>query len=528
MLKVIIADDEERICKLIQLLGPWQDLGLNPCAIASNGIEALELIEQYKPDILVTDIRMPGCDGLTLIARAKLLQPNLEIIVISGYAHFEYARTSIQYGVSDYLLKPINRQQLADALEKCANRCRDRRSADLEREQLIKSKGNLTRLRSNLVRDLMDHQLTHVTAEKLDQIYHYYVEAQEVIQVAMIKFCSSGTKQSAKTLELLQQRTQEIFRREMGSYCHDLFLDFRDEDGYGIMSFPVQQKQQLRKSIRTFQRELESERELFGAVQICISLGTPESVENLNTSFENARIMMLERLIEGSGRILETIPEASELPSQAILDRYSRSILQAVEVLNPDAAWNALEQMKAGVMGVSNVRGREIMNLVHTAAGIFTAALVVDNRDSLLQDFYNQCSRCCSAAQVFEALSHLQGSLMKKVIEEKQFEESRPIRMAKQYIQEHYADAITLDEVADSIGFSGSYFSTFFKKETGSGFNQYLTGVRIEKTKDLLRNSDNPVTEICRMVGYSDLKHFNRIFHREIGMTPGEYRKVYK
>ncbi len=528
MLKVVIADDEERICKLIQILAPWQALGLDACATASNGIQALELIEELKPDILLTDIRMPGCDGLTLIAQAKAIQPDLEIIVISGYAHFEYAQTSIQYGVSDYLLKPINKQLLTAALEKCANRCRSRQNFNLEREQLMKSKGDLFRLRANLIRDLMDQQITTVTGEKLDQIYHFHVKPEDAMQTVMLKICSPGVGQSPQTLSLIAERISEIFHRELGEICHDLLLDFRGETGYGVMSFAFAQRQQLRRAIRICQRSLESERELFGAVQICIALGTVELVDQLYRSFQNARLAMQERLIEGSGKILENIPAPSELPSQAILDRYSRNIMLAVDVLSMDAASSALEQMKSSAMAVENVRGRELINLVQTAAGIFTAALLGDNRDALLQEFYSQCGQCCCASQLFYALDNLQKRLMEQVIEQRQSEESRPIRMAKQYIQDHYADAITLDEVADSIGFSGSYFSTFFKKETGSGFNQYLISVRMEQTKNLLRNSDKPIAEICGLVGYQDLKHFSRVFHRETGMTPGEYRKIYK
>ncbi|MEG2187728.1 MAG: response regulator, partial [Clostridia bacterium] len=92
MLKVIIADDEERVCRMLQILPDWTALEMEVAATAANGIEALQAIERDPPDILITDIRMPGCDGLELIARAKQLAPEIEIIIISGYAHFEYAQ----------------------------------------------------------------------------------------------------------------------------------------------------------------------------------------------------------------------------------------------------------------------------------------------------------------------------------------------------------------------------------------------------------------------------------------------------
>ena len=139
MLKVVIADDEARVCSLIQMLIDWDELDMTLCGTAGNGIEALELVKTQHPDILITDIRMPGCHGLELIERAKQVSPHLEIVIISGYAHFEYAQSAIRHGVGDYLLKPINKQELMSTLRKLAQRCRTRASLGSEVEQLRRS-----------------------------------------------------------------------------------------------------------------------------------------------------------------------------------------------------------------------------------------------------------------------------------------------------------------------------------------------------------------------------------------------------
>ena len=110
MIRVIIADDEKLICRLVQALADWDSLGMEVAGTAENGLEALQLVEALEPDILITDIRMPGCDGLELIRRAKELRPQLEVVIISGYAHFEYAQSAIQFGVGNYLLKPIKKE----------------------------------------------------------------------------------------------------------------------------------------------------------------------------------------------------------------------------------------------------------------------------------------------------------------------------------------------------------------------------------------------------------------------------------
>lgn len=118
MIKVIVADDEEKVCSLICKLADWKAFDMEVVSTAYNGIEALERIKTLEPDVVITNIRMPGYDGIELIARAKEINEHIEFIIISGHRHFEYAQSAIKYGVSDYLLKPINKVELSDTLEK--------------------------------------------------------------------------------------------------------------------------------------------------------------------------------------------------------------------------------------------------------------------------------------------------------------------------------------------------------------------------------------------------------------------------
>ena len=122
MIKVVVADDEVKVCQLICNLVDWSTFDMEIVAVAHNGEEALEMVRQHEPDLLVTDIRMPGCDGLEMIARAKQLREDLDFVIISGYRHFEYAQSAIKYGVSDYLLKPIQKEELCSTLEKMRRR----------------------------------------------------------------------------------------------------------------------------------------------------------------------------------------------------------------------------------------------------------------------------------------------------------------------------------------------------------------------------------------------------------------------
>ena len=112
MLKVLIADDEKKICRLIQMLVNWDELDMQLVGVANNGIDALRMVNEEKPDILITDICMPGCDGIEIIRQAREQKISMEVLIISGYADFAYAQSAIHYGVSEYLLKPIKQDEL--------------------------------------------------------------------------------------------------------------------------------------------------------------------------------------------------------------------------------------------------------------------------------------------------------------------------------------------------------------------------------------------------------------------------------
>ena len=186
MIRVIVADDEYKVCQLICQLIHWDALGMQLVGTASNGIEALQMIEAEKPDLVLTDIRMPGYDGMELLKRARLLNPNMEFIIISGYSHFEYAQTAIRYGVSDYILKPVNEEALNATLQKVRQRYLEHQAeAEENREQKKQQVLDQARLRDTLWMDLEQGQIP-AELEALNEKYRYHF-AEGVFRVFLIQ-----------------------------------------------------------------------------------------------------------------------------------------------------------------------------------------------------------------------------------------------------------------------------------------------------------------------------------------------------
>ncbi len=180
MLRVLIADDESKVCQLIEKLVDWDALGMEVVAVAENGIEALEKIKEFHPDIVITDIRMPGYDGLDLIRLGKEEAPKAEFVIISGYRHFEYAQMAIRYGVNAYLLKPIKKDELTETLKRLSTRFRAQtEQLSQEEKTRLAIRSDEKNLRQAFLQDLVGRRNKETLSQPLLEInreFHYRFE----------------------------------------------------------------------------------------------------------------------------------------------------------------------------------------------------------------------------------------------------------------------------------------------------------------------------------------------------------------
>ena len=180
-MKIIIADDEDKICQLIYKLVDWEALDMQVVAIVHNGIEALEVIEKNRTDVVITDIRMPGYDGLEMISRAKDIYENIDFIIISGYRHFEYAQNAIRYGVRGYLLKPIKKTELIETLKRIREAYLERtEKLSKEEKNRITVKNSVDKLRAAFFTEVLlkkEKRIGDICLDRINEEYHYKFEA---------------------------------------------------------------------------------------------------------------------------------------------------------------------------------------------------------------------------------------------------------------------------------------------------------------------------------------------------------------
>ncbi|WP_317855732.1 response regulator transcription factor [Chakrabartyella piscis] len=526
MLKVIIADDEERICRLIKALVDWESMGMEVVGVAANGLEAIELVKVWNPDILITDIRMPGCDGLQMIERVRETNTDVEFIIISGFAHFPYAQAAIKFGIGDYLLKPINKVELNQTLQKLCERIRHRKVLEIDHQQMMEhSQMAKKQMKKNLISDLLDKHELDWTAELLQTSYHFPME-KGVYQTFCMKMDYDLHVGGVSEDRIIHEKIRDIVMGNLRGICLDIVLDVREYCGYGVLLYDGKKQEDVRRVLRDCLNQLVMQKSVLGPIEFSLALGEVlKTPEKLPIALQETRLLVEERFITGTERLMESMPKEMGLQDKNLLEKYVRMIPHAIEIYSKEESVDAVAYLRKEMP--KNVRGYEVLDLVISAGTVFLMQLNLKEQKEILEQFKEDCNQCNSVDKLFDTLEKLQGTIIEGLQKERENDALRPIRMAKQYIQNHYKEQITLEEVSDVVGLSTTYFSALFKKEIGEGFAKYLINIRMEEAKRLLRETNHSVFEICEAVGYHDLKHFTRTFEKAAGLKPSAYRKLY-
>lgn len=528
MIKVVIADDEQHICRLIQALIDWDALGMELAGVAGNGIEALALIKREHPDILITDIRMPGCSGLELIEKARDTCKDLQIVVISGYANFEYAQSALRFGVRDYLLKPINKDELCDTLRKLKKKIEEEKNAAALYESSRESRQkDVHKLRQLLVERLLDEQAPAPDETTLREQYYFEVKPGCFLGFAL-RVDAMQEENSEEMMEVYTDKMDRIFACGLGRYCSAYSFYRHHFSIYGILNFSKDHVDEVKAVLRDCLNQMNAQKNLFGSVIFTLGVGSVETKpQQLAISLQHARYAVRERLLSGTGQMIEYEEKHPVLYEKKLLDHYSRELSHVLEVLSVDELNEANDRLYHSVMDTRNLQGEELYDLVIEAGNMFIVKLNLQNKAELLKQFTMQSDRCANVGELFENLQNFEELLLKERIRDHEDDAARPVRMAKQYIQKHFAEPISQEEVSEMVGLSPAYFSVLFKKETQVGFAKYLMNVRMEQAKILLRETNLPVSEICRKVGYNDQKYFTQAFEKIAGVKPAVFRKLY-
>lgn len=523
MYSVFLVDDEPIVLDGIRSKIDWENSGFTFAGEASDGEIALSMLSEIKPDILITDIKMPFMDGLELATAIKKIQPWIKIIILSGHDEFDYAKKAISIGIEDYLLKPFTLDEVLKTLNKV------KEHIDKERNQIsninkmkeeLKSRDKLLQneFLTNLVKGNIAPEEIRIKCQelKINLISRYY-------KILISNICSKV--QNEQNLE------QAISRLNSYSSSWEQAVCFFNTSNQLITIQKGNSQTELEENVFRIAETIEHIVLQNSDCTVITVIGkTVEHTSSIESSFSNAKTILDSLSLQNQNRIIS-------------VDDFNTENNELLEFKENDPLVDRLKYASKNDISVIVNESMELINNNKSQFSVFASYLLLDlifEVSKLIESLGGNIKEIKP-----EILQH---SFVEKSVENQEnfktvleevlnfaleYRDSKitgkygdVILKAKKYIDEHYKDPnTTLTTVAQEVCLSPNHFSTIFSQECKTTFIEYLTNVRIENAKKLIKSTELKGYDIAYECGFSDPHYFSYIFKKITGLSPREYKK---
>lgn len=537
LLKVVIADDEEKVCKLIKHLIEWESMGMELAAIVNDGKKAFEAIVEHQPDIVITDIRMPTYDGIELIRKTKELYPNVYFIIISGYSQFEYAQQAIKYGVENYLLKPLKKRELQETLNKIIEKKNSINMGLSEREEL-REKLHSSEEKNNrkFISEILSSSNPMLLQKSLEEInleYSCHFKEGNYAVIDCRPFVKN-TQMDSESYALLLSKIQTILEQKLACECKEMISAIYDNEIICLLNVGDTSLKSIKKRLNMLRIDIGNLKAIFEEFNMVIGLSNiSDSISYFLQGMFEAKTAMLNRVLFPRQYMIEYAEcKKATMKLEDIFNVSDRKdIISFIELMDINGVLGDINRIVTMIDSEKdNLDGELIFKIYDEliATLLFAAKNHMINYVLPAQAFFeDKYKMFLTYQEVFGWLSIHVKEQMEKYLESKKELNSIPIRQAKQYIHDNFNRTISLESVSNVVGFNPAYFSSLFKKETGKNFTEYLLEVRVLNAKQYLTQTNMEIADISAEIGYSDVKYFSKIFKKLTGVNPSEYRKLY-
>ena len=536
MLKVLIADDEELIRRMIEKMIDWKSMDLSLVGSADNGLQVLSLIKEKHPDIVITDIRMPGIDGLEMIAQACAMAEKdgepLDFVIISGYRNFEYAHQALTMGVRHYLLKPIDRAELSEALEQILRERKKSTKAQISEEIFTaQEKNNRKNARQRYLNSILEKTGIGVVSSDLPETGLDFSGS-----CCRALFAKIDWTEEREVAPGLLEILRTVIEKEVESWGCEAVSTHVRSGIISVMNYQPGSTGPRSGDIETLYTKCRKETDKFSGYTITFGMGTEkQNIGNVRFSIEEAVYAVKCRIRKGLGRVIffEELHYRKQDIRRLVTAGSLAGIKKAIESLDANAVNGDLQFFSEQIRSQESYSPVQLYELIEQFTSVILEVWRENNiEESVLKDFSlaaeTLMDRCTTEGRLLQRFEDNIELFFRRVLQLNRQKGQAPVREAKQYLSDHFRENLSLEEVAAHVGMSTAYFSTLFKKELGIGFSEYLIQLRCDEAKRLMRTSRDSLTVISEAVGYQDAKYFSRIFRRTVGLKPSEYRKLYQ
>ncbi len=508
MLKVMIVDDERIIRYGIISMVHWEELGLKLVAEAAEGSEGYELFLQKRPDIVITDLKMPGLSGLEMVRKIKEVDENTKFIILSGYEDFSYAKEAIHLGVSEYLLKsdlmPEDIEQILCNIIKEIRECGKKSNSDVNEGEVD-------------ISGLLEGwcQGSCVIPEALPK------EMESELSGGFCCLCIGIRKIDGEDSNagLLHDEIKQRMQRYMPDY-HAYMFRWGSQTGAMIVC-KAEEETMLNAALENYILEMER----LGYI-ITIGRSPHEArLEKAYEMFQKAFISYEERAFYGYGKVIKVTRKTVDNSKY----KYQYPVSKVEKLVEYDKKEELVETIEEIFATLQQRKSCEELKFVSMDLLLILnkiAAKVKDIDETFLwkKDVYEQYSRLELVEDIkdwfvekFMELLQCQRELLERTVDVVEYIEN--------YVKENYDKKLTLQMLSEEVNLNKNYLSQMFKKKTGKNIGSYITEIKIERAKELMDHTTLKANMIAERVGYDDERYFYKVFKAYTGITTTEYMK---
>ena len=516
MLRVLIVDDEAIVLESVSqvLSGHFDNIAIET---AKNSREGLIKVEHFRPNIIMSDIKMPGMNGLEFIERVRKVNQVVKIIIVSAYDHFEYAKEAVKFGVEDYILKPLSKNKLIEVISAIAEKVEfEEELRNKELDNIEKYYQSIQLVESNFFNSILLNR----------NIFKYMPHYREILEVPFvqgaivtIEFDKLSTSTESNELSNYNQKLYD---------CADYLKTYIKYQRNAIVSNPFLNRifVYIEGDIdRVFWNNLAQLIMERFKIRVRIGLGTVKQVENLTESYTESLLTM--RVLDDAVCSMQDI-------------KNTEATSETFDLLKAEIFEDFIHRNKSFKMKLKHFEGEYIKMTTQKVTLEYAEAVLIE-----LMVIMHERSRRTNAYSKHDAHRHYLAELLaqsglgklqyfERVVTEwfalyakMQSDSFNAITLsALEQLKKSYTEEISLEDVAGKLSVTPQYLSKLFKEDTGFTFKEYLTELRIEESKNLLKAGELSIKDICFKVGYNDTSYFIRAFKKFEGITPKDYQRI--
>ena len=509
--KILVVDDEYIMRQGITHMIDWEKEGFQIIGQASNGQEALEMIKENVPDIIISDVVMPQLNGIELAKFIQANYPQIKIIILSSYSDFEYVKSSFQNGAVDYILKPsLNPVEILKTLKKISARNGDNTEG-----------ADNTSNTNNIINRLILGFDANIDFDHLNSLFTFPSFC--LFGLNSKKIYDNYDKRSEIINFTIDEINKEFSVSETNGNYNIQMANIENEILVAVVNFKIENYTSLLNKLTNISKMVSKS---FSEAFFVLS-ETFDSVTNIKEKYEEDFLILTQQYFYHKNIHLLS---STNFKKPAEIEKFNfKRFSEYISIMQFQSGFNMLTEYISNAVNTKALTEFELKTLIQNSFYNIISSLEYLNFDSTtLNPLKQECFHKIDSLKYSEDLIMVYESLINIINELIDKHEnkinSHMINKIIQYIYDHYDEQLTLADVSKLFNFNYSYLSAYFSSHNEEGFNEFLNKIRIQKACDFLKQ-DIPISDISSMVGYSDHSYFCKVFKKFIGLTPSNFRK---